>query len=161
MIDFNYDSFAGFLGASESGNNYNPGFNGIAYGRYQFTPSTIARVANELNITVPSISDFISNPTMQDTFYKQYVNDILNYIESQNLTQFIGKSITDTKGNTAIINIYGLVAGAWLGGLGGLVTTLLSLKNPSDLFGTHVSDYIVKFSNYKIDTGNFFLQSAF
>lgn len=144
-FNFNYESFANALGLSESSNSYSNDSNGIAYGRYQFIPSTINQVSNELGIDT-TVTDFLNNPTQQDTFYKQYVNDIISYIKTNNLDSHIDKNITGkSNGITTPINIYGLVAGAWLGGTGGL-DNYFNHNHDSNDGHTYVSDYIAKFS---------------
>jgi hypothetical protein len=151
--NFDFSGFANALGLSESTNDYSNASNGIAYGRYQFIPSTINQVASELNIPTPSLTDFLNNPNLQDQFYNQYVNDIISELNNNGLTSYIGQTITGKNNSqTANINLYGLVAGAWLGGVGGVNNLLRNgydandnPGNPSK--GTYVSDYIAKFSN--------------
>jgi hypothetical protein len=142
---FDFEKFGYYLGISESGGNYQAS-NGIAYGKYQFTPATIQRISNDLNMDTPSINDFLSNPNMQDLFFKTYVQEILDYINKNNLNSFVGQPITGKKNNiNTTINIYGLVAGAWLSGEGGLYNFLVHGSDKNDGY-TYISDYIAKFS---------------
>lgn len=143
--NFNFNSFANQLGLSESTNNYSTNTGNGAFGKYQFTASTIDTVSNELQIDT-TIDNFLATPNLQDSFYYQYVNDILNFIASKKLDTFLGKPIQGKKNNiNTTINIYGLVAGGWLAGMGGLENYLL---NNDDRFdgATYTSDYIAKFS---------------
>jgi len=151
--NFDFQSFSDALGGSEGSNSYNA-YNPRtgALGKYQFISITLNQVASELNIPVPSDSEFLNNPNMQESFYIQYAHDILNYINSFGLYKFLGESVTGKNNNiTSNINIYGLVAGSWLGGVGGVVNLLeLGIDandnpvNPSQ--GTYISDYVSKFS---------------
>lgn len=154
LLDFNLNTFTPQLVGSESSDSYDPAYNGVAYGRYQFTVETMQRMAKELNISMPTISQFIDNHELQDKFYKQYVNDILFFISKNNLNDFIGQYITGKSNKiTTKINVYGLVAGAWLGGEGGLQKYLINGYDAKDKFGTYISDYISKFSlfnNYSV-----------
>lgn len=144
-FNFNYTAFADALGMSESSNSYSNASNGIAFGRYQFIPSTIDQISNELGVDT-TVTDFLNNPQQQDDFYKQYVNDIISYVKQNNLDKFIGNKITGRKNKIITpINIYGLVAGAWLGGNEGLNNFLINGVDPND-GNTYVSDYIAKFS---------------
>jgi hypothetical protein len=150
-LDFNLDVFTTQLVGSESSDNYNPAYNGVAYGRYQFTIPTIKRIADELHIKVPTVSEFLDNQNLQDIFFKEYVNDILYFISKKNLNDFIGQKITGKntyKDITTNINIYGLIAGAWLGGEMGLYNFLVNNKDVADKFNTYISDYVTKFSYF-------------
>lgn len=147
LLSFDFNVFTPQLVGSESSDSYNPPYNGVAYGRYQFTLDTIKQVASELHINTPTVSEFINNHSLQDQFFRQYVNDILYFISTKNLNDFIGQKITghNNKINTEI-NIYGLVAGAWLGGMNGLYNYLNNGIDKHDKFNTYISDYIAKFS---------------
>ena len=144
LYPFNYQVFSSFLATSESSNDYQA-YNSIAYGKYQFTIQTINQIAMELNIVAPDSSTFMNSPSLQEAFYVKYVSDILKQIISLDLTQYIGQTI-----NGQTITIYGLVAGAWLGGVGGLNNFLVNNVNNSDYLGTSIGDYIIKFSGYHI-----------
>lgn len=145
-LAFNFDAFGYQLGMSESSNNYQSDSNGIAYGYYQFIPTTIDMISKELNLPTPSIQDFLNNPTLQDTYYKKYASDILNYIH-ENMMSYIGQNITGkTNGINTTVNIYGLVAGAWLGGDGNLYRLFYTGYDAND-GSTYISDYVAKFSN--------------
>jgi hypothetical protein len=144
--NFDYNKFADALGLSESSNSYTI-TNGIAYGRYQFTPDTIVTVSNLLNENTPSLDNFISNPNMQDTYFKTYVDYLINRINNNSTVKSqIGNFIIGkTNGITANINIYGLVAGDWLGGPGGDENLFINGYDAND-GRTYISDYIAKFS---------------
>jgi len=151
--DFNYSIFADELTGSESeGAGLYQAHNeaGNAWGRYQFIPGTILETANFLNIPVKTGQDFLNDPAYQDQLFAGYVQIILNYINSHHLDVYLGSSITgQSNGITSNINIYGLVAGAWLGGPGGLYSLLVNNDQGSpDANGTWISDYVAKFSSF-------------
>lgn len=143
---FDLETFRFELGRSESSNNYKI-VNGVgALGRYQFMPSTISDIAiNILKIPIPNEGQFLNNPQLQDRFFDANVNRIKSFMQ-ENLSGFLGKKITGKKnGIVTTINIYGLIAGAWLGGMGGVQNLLRSGLDKSD-GQTYISDYIAKFS---------------
>ena len=143
-----FEKFKNLLGLSESSNNYNAN-NGIAFGRYQFTKPLIQDIADSLQISTPSVNDFLRNPKMQDLFFETTVKKLEKKILSDEfLKNQIGKTITGKKNNvTTTINIHGLIAGAWIGGLGGL-NKLFAYGEDAYDGNTYVSDYIAKFSKY-------------
>lgn len=144
--DFDYIDFANELGSSESSQSYQA-YNGLAWGRYQFIESTIIEVANYLNIPIKLEQDFLNDQGYQDIIYKGYVQILINDINKNNIDQFIGNYITGKTNNiTSQINIYGLVAGGWLGGPGGLTKYFYDNYDAKDFNGTYISDYIAKFS---------------
>ena len=76
-----------------------------------------------------------------------HIEDINNYIDSRGLTEYIGKEIDGIK-----ITREGLIAGAHLGGKGGMRKFLESgmevhgPQDKKDINKTYISDYIKKFS---------------
>ena len=144
LYPFNYQSFGYYLSQRESSGNYKAQ-NLIAYGKYQFTIPTLNRLMGESGIDYIDTNNFLNSPIIQDTYFVLYVRDIIKEIISLNLTKYIGQSID---GQT--INIYGLVGGAWLGGVGGLQNYLNNHLQTPDYLGTNISDYIKLFSSYKI-----------
>lgn len=155
-VNFDYLSFADKLGYSESRNNYTIVNRIGALGRYQFMTTTISRVAIMAGLPVKLGQDFLNDHTYQDMIYRSYVNIIIDYINLNNLDIYINDFVTGQKNNlTEQIDIYGMVAGAWLGGEGGLYNILVNQidkndnpQNPDQ--GTWISDYIAKFSSYEI-----------
>lgn len=146
FADFKY-----LLIDSESSGNYRAN-NGIAFGLYQFTKSRIETVATYLGEAIPSIEWFLADSTMQDRFFLAHIELILAYIEKHNLLRFEGK-IVKGKNKYPIetaINIYGMVAGAHLGGEWGMRDFLENGNDRKDSLGTYVSDYVAKFSNKMI-----------
>jgi hypothetical protein len=146
MYKFDFDYFANVLGASESSNNYDAE-NGFAYGRYQFTAATFRRILSNLGEGDVSVSEFLTNHELQEKAYRGFVNEIINYVVDTGLTMYLGTKITGKSNNIQTeINLYGLVAGAWLGGKAGLRDYLSTGNDKSDIYGTYISDYIAKFS---------------
>lgn len=156
--DFNIDSFSVALGDSESGTGTGTGaeydysvVNDIgAIGKYQFMPTTITDIAQRHNLTRPSNYEFQNSPDIQEQYFKLYVSDILNWINDYNLDSYIGQIKTGQGNNiTYPIDIYGLVAASWLGGIGHLINYLQSGKDYND-GRTYISDYLTKFSSFQL-----------
>ncbi len=147
---FDFSSFQNKLGYQESGNDYSKNTGNGAYGRYQFISDTISKIATELKESIPTISQFLADHDMQDRYYLQYAKDLYS-AAINTFSAAVGVSITGrSKGLTATINNYGLVAGGWIGGVGH-VAQLLGYAEPKgydavDANGTYVSDYIALFS---------------
>lgn len=150
---FDFQTYKNLLGQSESSSDYATNTGNGAYGRYQFLESTINWIANILGQIPPTIESFLSSPSLQDQYLNEYVNQSLKYIAQNGLENFIGRNIIG-RGNkiNTTINIYGLVAGAHLGGNGNLKRFLVDNIDASDhsnikTGGTFISDYIAKFSD--------------
>lgn len=88
---------------------------------------------------------FLNNLEFQDKIFKQHVINLIRQIKSR-FTEYIGKSH-----NGLEITLSGLVAGAHLGGIGGVNNFLRRNHNSSDQFGTSLSDYIKKFRGYNLE----------
>lgn len=148
MFSFDFNYFSNVLGESESSNNYKAE-NGIAFGKYQFIPATFNRILEDLGVGAVSTQHFLNNPALQETTYRAFVSEILNYIsEYSTIAKSIGKPIVGFSNRIATkINIYGLVAGAWLSGEKGLYNFIVLNEDKEDFNGTYISDYIAKFSN--------------
>jgi hypothetical protein len=144
--------FADALGYSESSNDYYND-NGQYWGKYQFGNDRRYDIALLLGIPNPTREEF--TPDLQETFFITHINDIENFIYQKKLDNYFGYLVTGKKnGITAKINLYGLVAGAHLGGKEGMRKAVQSgfaydpndnPKNPSK--GTYISDYVSKFSD--------------
>lgn len=146
-------TFKELLGYAESGGNYQaiyPGSN-PAYGKYQFTRARLVDVSNRMGRVPPTESEFLNNPALQELYFETHVQMILEYIDRNSLRQYEGMLVKGKNKypHIAIINLYGLVAGAHLGGEGGLRRFLQTgyQYDPADANGTHISDYIAKFSD--------------
>jgi len=148
MKNFDYDFFSNELANSESSNNYlaiNSEYN--AFGKYQFSENTFNDMLEKLGMVPVSINEFLNNKSLQETAFREYVKEILDFISNNNLGKFLEYFITGkTNKIYTQINQYGLVAGAWLAGRQGLKSYLDDNKDAHDSNGTYVSDYISKFS---------------
>ena len=149
LYNFDLNSYSEAIQSSESqgGGGYAAN-NGIAFGAYQFTRSTLDYLQQKYNL--PSLNTFDNTTAaLQDEYFQYFVNDILNFIQTNNLNQYIGSTVTGANAYPyqVQINIYGLVAGAHLGGETGLMNFLLYGIDSSDSNGTHISDYVAKFSD--------------
>ncbi len=112
-------------------------------GKYQFGDDRLTDFQNDTGIEF-NRTDFLNDESLQDQVFDWHVNDISNYIDSNNLNSFIGKTINGIK-----ITKQGLIAGAHLGGKYGMRQFLETggEYNPSDKNGTKISDYIIKFNS--------------
>ncbi len=155
-MNFDYLAFRAALGDRESGSGTGYG-NKINYqainpvsgamGAFQFMPGTLAQVCRELNINYPSQAEFLNNESLQNECFTQYVDDNLRYIRNYNLLPFIGNTIIgQNNGIISNINIYGLVAGCWLGGIGNVNNYFQTGFDAYD-GETYVTDYIALFSD--------------
>jgi hypothetical protein len=83
-------------------------------------------------------AEFANEPlSVQQRVEQWHVQDIGNYIERNNLDQYIGQTV-----NGVEVTPNGMIAAAHLGGSGGLKSWLKSGRNPSDAYGTSLTDYM-------------------
>lgn len=162
-----YEDFLNDLGARESAGNYES-VNSLGYlGKYQFGKDALRDIGyygkngwiGKDNIF--SQEDFLNNPEVQEKAIREYQEKIWNYIQHYNLDDYIGKEINGIK-----ITPASLLAGYHLKGIGGSAKSVkdeLSDKRKglrsflesngkidgTDGYGTKISEYIKKFSNYK------------
>jgi hypothetical protein len=134
--------FANALAQAESGGNYGA-VNSLGYtGKYQFGD---ARLDDFRRATGQSFTmdDFRQNPEMQEAAFAWHLADIDRAITSRGLDRFIGQTI-----NGVPITLDGLRAMAHLGGIGGMTQFVTSggRYNPSDAYGTSLSDYATRFA---------------
>lgn len=147
LYNFDLASYTKAIQDSESGGDYSAN-NGIAFGAYQFTQPTLDYLQQKYSLPILNQFDN-STQSLQDKYFSYFVSDILNYIQTNGLETYIGQPVLGANKYpySVPINIYGLVAGAHLGGESGLNNFLLYGNDPSDSYGTHISDYIAKFSD--------------
>lgn len=137
----NWKIFINQLGTRESSNNYAENEISYAYGRFQFTMDEINYLNNKYNLGFIDSVSFLLNSNLQDEYEKAEIFEDYNFIMDNNLNKYIGQIL-----NGVQINIFGLLAGAHLGGRQGLLNYLTTKFNPSDELGTSISDYIYLFS---------------
>ncbi|AFN75753.1 hypothetical protein MROS_2523 [Melioribacter roseus P3M-2] len=146
MTTSDYYKFKEALGFSESGGNYNKDY-GNYWGKYQFGEARRKDIESILGLKHLTRSEF--TPEMQEKFFEAHVKDLENKIISSGLDKYIGSKVAGKSNNlTTRINLFGLIAGAHLGGFNGLKKAIETnfVYDPADSFGTHISDYIAKFS---------------
>jgi len=152
----NFPLFKTTLGYSEGGGNYKALYpsgstpdTAKALGKYQFIPARITDVANFLNVPVPDPAEFINNKDEQEAFFIGHVNLILRDLDNDGLLDYVGTDVTGANKypKTVPANIYGLIGGAHLGGVGGVQKFINNGTDAQDSLGTHISDYIAKFSD--------------
>ena len=139
--------FRDALGFSESGGKYDNDL--VQYwGKYQFGEARRKDIEKILGLSHLTRSQF--TPAMQEKFFNVHFNDLEKRIYADKLDKFFGLSVRGSKNGIAtVINKYGLIAGAHLGGYTGMKKFLTSnySYDPADSLGTHISDYVAKFSS--------------
>lgn len=134
------------LGISESGGNYNNDLRQY-WGKYQFGEARRKDIEAMLGFHHLTRAEF--TPDMQEKFFSVHVQDLENKIYQDGLDKYFGTPIIGVKNKiVAQVNKYGLIAGAHLGGYSGMKKYFSSngAYDPADSLGTHISDYIAKFS---------------
>jgi len=113
----------------------------MAGGYYQFTPDRLKDYSKATGEKV-TMKKFIADPDLQGRVMDWHEQDILDYAMNNNLDQYIGQEI-----GGVMIDPSALVGMAHLGGRLGMREFLESggEYNPSDRFGTKISDYGKKF----------------
>jgi hypothetical protein len=159
-IDETFNDFAFALRFRESGNNYQI-VNAWGYlGAYQFgmacladlgyahrIPGTTGWANNAFEFNAPLTKEqFLRSPEIQDEAFRKHVKKLISSIEAR-YSSYIGKTV-----NGVLITLSGMVAGAHLGGLGGL-GRFLQGTDTSDALGTPISAYVGKFGGYNIKVG--------
>ena len=87
---------------------------------------------------------FLNTPDLQERIFKQHVQDLVERIQRTffaSLGQKVG-NITFT--------LSGGVAGAHLGGIGGVRKFINGDNAPEDAYGTSVAEYVEKFAGYDL-----------
>lgn len=151
--NFDINTYSDLIKASESRGNYSAN-NGIAFGAYQFTRDTLDYLQAKYNLQPLNVFDN-TTATLQDEYFSYFVSDILNFIENNQLNNYIGFYVTGANKYPyqVPVTIYGLVAGAHLGGETGLKNFLTKGIDNPDSNGTYISDYIAKFSSETATSG--------
>lgn len=149
------------LGMSESSGNYSS-VNQYGYvGMYQFgelalqdagffvpgsQPATNNWVGTWTGVDgINSLSQFLASPTAQNDAAQAYAATQWGYITHFGLDTYIGQTI-----DGVTITQSGLVAGAWLVGIGGLMKFLNSNGStvPTDGNGTPITNYLSQFAQF-------------
>ena len=153
-----FEEFALALRKRESSNNYDA-VNAYGYlGAYQFGMARLCdlgfteRKAGTTGYsnsifrwkTGYSKEHFLNNPNFQDRVFKKHCINLISQIERK-FSQYLGTQVGGIK-----ITLSGLVAGAHLGGIGGVDVFLRGISDCSDALGTRISNYIEKFGGYNV-----------
>jgi len=146
-LNFNFSSYSELIGLMESDNNYMAKNQSGALGKYQIIPATLNFLQNEYDLEKwLNENNFLTSPSLQDIYFEYLVNDTLK--RTIDLHQYLGAYVCGSLRFQDIcsnVNIYGILAGAHLGGIGGVKNFLKGIKDPNDGH-TSVSDYVAYFS---------------
>ena len=96
---------------------------------------------------VLSREEFLNDTKLQDELFRKHCQLHRAYI-LKHLQTYIGSQF-NYKTERKTITVSGMIAGAHLKGLGGLVNFCLG-KDSKDALGTTVGDYMVKFGGYDL-----------
>lgn len=112
-----------------------------AGGYYQFTPARLKDYSKATGEKV-TMEKFIGDPELQGRVMDWHEQDILDYAMNNNLDQYIGQEV-----GGVMIDPSAIIGMAHLGGRLGMREFLESggKIDPSDRFGTKISDYGKKF----------------
>jgi hypothetical protein len=135
------EDFLNHMGFLESSNNYRK-VNTLGYlGKYQFGKSTLETLGYG---DIPT-EDFVNSPKLQEKVMiknlKYNKKVLVNYIEIYNGECVGGVIITES----------GLLGAAHLAGPGGVKKFLRRGHDPKDSYGTKLSEYLIRFSNYDLN----------
>ena len=146
---FGYKDFAKQMRIRESGDRYNIK-NSLGYlGAYQFGMTRLC----DLGLTQKSGSGykwksgysekkFLNSPEIQDDCFKRHICDLIVKVEIW-FGEYLNKEV-----NGVYITKAGLVAGAHIGGIGGVEKFLIYGENKKDVYNTSVRDYIISFRDF-------------
>ena len=135
--------FKSALKKSESSDNYMVVNKEGYMGAYQFGDARLKDYKRETKEKFNN-EEFLNDKDLQEKVYSWHVNDIVKYIQKNNLDESIGKEV-----NGVIVTLNGLIAAAHLGGRLGMreyVESGFDKKfNKEDSNGTSLFDYIKRF----------------
>ena len=162
-ISYEEKRFMDALGHRESSNNYQKVSKFGYLGRYQFGEVALEELGYYKKTKrrwgpknhwegiwsgkhgIHSKKDFLNNKIIQDIAAKALFIKNWKYIKNLGLHQFIGQKVQGVR-----ITKSGLIAGVHLMGVGGLSKFLLNKTPVQDGMGTHISEYINNFKEYKL-----------
>jgi hypothetical protein len=132
------------MGINESGGNWTSCNDIGCIGTYQFRIATL----EFLGFSGITLEKFKTNPEIfPEELQDEAMCALISYNEIclRQFEQFIGMTI-----DGVLITRSGLLAAAHLGGVGAVKSFLIDKENRTDLYGTTIKDYIVKFQGYNI-----------
>lgn len=169
-MDNSYDEFFYQLRISESGNNYSI-VNSLGFlGAYQFGEAALVDLGFVSNdgspydnqfdgvfygkYNVHDVVDFLTDPQAQDNAAEEWFDLIWRRIRFFDLEFYDGQTL-----NGIALTASGMIAGAHLGGVGGIKDLIESggFVSAEDANGTGVADYIQRFAGYEVPS--FFLNN--
>lgn len=147
MGEFNVDvdGVIASLSSTESGGDFQAANDEGFVGRLQFGDQRLEDAKNAGVIPEQMTKEqFRNDRAAQEAVEKWHIQDISNFIETNNLNRFVGQTINDVE-----VTPQGMIAVAHLGGSGGLRKHLETggSYNPSDSNGTSLSDYMERHAN--------------
>lgn len=151
-----YEEFALDIKKKESSNRYDI-INIYGYlGAYQFSMARLCDLGYTKRIESGYNNEafdwkkdynkeyFLNNSDFQDKIFKEHCINLIEQIEKR-FPHYIGLNIKGIN-----ITLSGLVAGAHLGGIGGIGNFLIHSIDTNDQLATRVSDYIKEFKGYNL-----------
>lgn len=140
-IALSLEQFLYKMGEMESGNDYTK-INTFGYiGKYQFGKSALITLGYD-SITT---QEFINSPELQE---KIMLENLL--FNKRVLQSYIDKYEGECVNNIPITES-GLLAAAHLSGASSVKRFIDNQYDPSDSYGTKLSDYLIQFYNYKLN----------
>jgi hypothetical protein len=116
--------------------------NSLGYlGKYQFGRSTLKTLGYG---NIPT-EEFVNSPKLQEKIMVKNLK-FNRKVLSNHIKQYKGKCV-----DGIIVTESGLLGAAHLAGAGNVKKFLDKGKNPSDVYGTKLSDYLNTFSNYDLN----------
>lgn len=111
-------------------------------GAYQFSKPRLTEYKAETGEDFTE-SEFLADEDLQDRVMSWHEQDIINYAMDNGLDQYMGQEI-----GGVTVDPSSIMAMAHLGGRSGMRQFIETggKYNPKDKFGTHLSDYGIKFS---------------
>jgi hypothetical protein len=149
-----FDEFANALGQRESGNRYDIKNSWGYLGRWQFGKPRLYDLGYSIDGWHPpnqqrklsvTEEEFLKNKHMQNEVFNRHVKDLSTRLHNL----FWAEIGMDKYG--VFITLSGLVAGAHIGGFGGVREFMRNGSNPSDQLGTSIKDYIDLFKGYDLN----------
>jgi len=135
------DDFLDRMGFLESSNNYRK-VNTLGYlGKYQFGRSTLKTLGYG---HIPT-EEFVNSPKLQEKIMIKNLK-FNRKVLKDHIKEYKGKCISGVT-----ITESGLLGAAHLAGAGNVKKFLENGINPSDVYGTKLTDYLIKFSNYELN----------
>ena len=149
-----FDQFKQDLGFRESGNKYSV-TNSLGFlGKYQFGKARLYDLGFSIDGFAPkgmapkkiiTADQFLNDPQLQEELFKKHVKTFAAYALKK-FSDYLNNEVHGIK-----VTLSGLVAGAHLLGWGGVKDFLLNGTVGKDGYGTKISEYIQKFSDYNLE----------